>query len=110
VTYTTEVFAAVLPEKNEPAGKPRTVVEFGMIGTAPAAIDAALALAVVSSTPTPSKTSSDPAFTMRYWYAGRVVGAEDTACAEVGTTTAAIKDTVVPKGLNGRAAAGIGFS
>jgi hypothetical protein len=47
---------------------------------------------------------------MRYWYAGLVVGAEDTACAEVGAATAARKDTVVPRGLKGRAAAGIGFS
>jgi len=110
VTYTTAVPEAVLPVKNEPAGNPRTSTAPGTIGIAPAAIDAALALAVSSSIPTPSRTSSMPALTMRYWYAGLVVGAEDAACADVGTVLAAVKDTVRPRGLNARAAAGMGFS
>jgi len=48
--------------------------------------------------------------TMRYWYAGRVVGAEDAACADVGTVLAAVNDTVRPRGLKARAAAGISIS
>jgi hypothetical protein len=104
------VLEAVTPEKNEPAGKPSISTAPATRGTAPAAIDAALVLAVASSTPTPSKTVTIPVLIIRYWYAGLVVGAEETAWADVGAEVAAVNDTVVPKGLNASAAAGIGFS
>lgn len=99
MTYTTDVLVEVTPLKYDPAGKPRISTAPGTRGTAPAASDAAAALAAVSDAPTPSRTNWSPEFTKRYCRAGRVVAADETACADVGAVVAAVKDTVSPVGL-----------